>query len=264
MSYSETYLMSRTPREISEMAGLKTGPVETGHKQFDKCVNGDQGYLGTGNVISANQRSGYIRAYTQTLCNGRQNPQGHLQEFDLKPFKLPALVEGVVLKEAQDKEVILYQIRSARGRDETTHGFIVTDTFHRSIFSFTCLHPKADAVMSAAAEHLSWCDEDQSDPVPAEEIRKATSHFDTDRFHELAAHLGYGSATNRSDCKESGLHFHEEKRYSTWDECDPSATMSRAETPALAAALLAIRCKMSPEALIEWDSRSEPEISIDF
>jgi hypothetical protein len=261
MSYSRTYLQSRTPREISDMANLSRSPVETGHKQFDNAVNGDHGYLGTGNVFSANQRSGFIRAHTKTTCNGRTNAPGHLQDYDLEPFKLPAMVERAVREEAHDKDVILYEIQSSKSRNTTVHGYLVTDTFHRELRSFTAQTPKCDQIMNAVRSHLSWDDHDMVDPVPAAEIEELTADFAAEDFHALAAHLGYGSADDAQSCKESGLYFSDEAPYSSWKDMDPPYTMSRADTPGLAAALLAIRAGIDLKDLQVWieERRAEKE-----
>lgn len=263
MPYSETYLMSRTPREISELAGLNRGPVNSGHKQFDKAVNGKYGHIGTGNVSSANQRSSFIRAHTRTFCNGRENPAGHLQAFDMKPFRLPGLIEGAVLSEARDKDLILYQIISPNGRNETTHGFLVTDTFYRQIMYYAALQPKASDVMKEAMGYLSWSDENATDPVPADDIREATRALDADAFHALARDLGYGSADDADSCRKSGLHFYDERPFSSWKDADPSGSMSRASTPGLASALLAIRAGMDLDAVKDWVRDHSREIEME-
>lgn len=262
MSYSRTYLKSRTPREISEMAGLKRGPIETGHKQFDKAANGAHGHIGTGNVFSANQRSGFIRAHSKTFCNGRVSPEGHLQDFDLKSFTLPASIEKTVRDAAREKDVILYQIQSG-GEAKTVHGYLITDTFYRHLHSFTGRGPKSYDVMEAVTDHLSWNDRDLEDPVPTEEIEAITEDFSAGEFEALAAHQGYGSATDAASCRESGLHFHDENPYSTWREDNPPQTMSRAETPGLAAALLVIRSGMDLDALRDWTREMRRQHDID-
>ena len=263
MSYSRTYLLSRTPREISEMAGLARGPVKTGHKQFDNAVNGERGHLGTGNVFSANQRSNFIRAHCKTFCNGRDAKPGALQDFDLQSFNLPSMVERAVRQEAEDKDVILYQIHSSNSRKRTIHGYLITDTFYRELRSFTGQTPKCDAIMDAVRDHLSWSDHDLSDPVPAEQIEEMTQDFTSEDFHALASHLGYGSADDRDSCRESGLYFNDEAPYSSWKDQDPPYTMSRADTPGLAAALMTIRAGITPEDLQAWLEERQADKDLD-
>lgn len=79
---------------------------ESAHKTFNRQVD----CISTGNVIGDAQFSFYIRPYTETECNGFTNPQGHLQEFDLKPFRqlIPEDIINYVKEASHDKQTILY------------------------------------------------------------------------------------------------------------------------------------------------------------
>ena len=96
--------------------------ADTLHKGFNRICD----YVGTGNVISNVQRSGFIRAHTDTECNGHTFKPGELQAFDLKPF---APVAWWVRKHAAEKSVILYKFVTGK----TVHGYIMTDCEHRMI-----------------------------------------------------------------------------------------------------------------------------------
>ena len=254
MSYSKIYLESRTPSELRKIESLSQGPVVTGHKRFDAAVNGPEGYLGTGNASSATQHSSFVRARNKCRCNGRDYEPGVLQDFDLATFWLPANVLGNVRDHAQDKDIILYEIRSpgARRPSHIIHGWIVTDEFHRHIATYPTARPKSEGVMAGIEPYLGWKDHDREDPVPALSLLEATQGFELEDFEDLAHANGFKTAHDSKSCRESRLWFHDEKPFSSWKAENPPDTMTRANTPDRAAALLAIRLNLEPEALVQW------------
>lgn len=264
MPYSKLYLESLTPCERREFSGIKTGGIETGHKSFDHAANGNAGYLGTGNVASANQRSSYVRAYDRTRCNGRDFAPGELQNFDLKQFRLPRNVEHYVRYHARDKEIILYELRSpssSRPGEHVTHGWLLTDEFHRHIVTYSGAAQKSALVMARVAPHLCWNDRDASDPVAAEQILDETREFSAEDFSNFARDHGFETASDPSSCKASGLQFNDEKPYSSWSDEDPAGSMTRAATPGRATALLAIRLGLAPEDIVRWRQAREIDSS---
>jgi hypothetical protein len=108
----------RTPNRIN---------FPTQHRSFSQ--NAD--LVTTGNVVSRVQRSSYIRAFTETECNGFRFPPGQLRDFDLAPFKrrMPAHVLRRVVTITQDRTVILYEFRTPyAGRKSTIHGYVISGT----------------------------------------------------------------------------------------------------------------------------------------
>ena len=81
--------------------------VNSGWKAFDRQTN----CISTGNVYANTQYSGCIRPWKETECNGRQNPEGHLTEFDLKPFRnlrIPKRIENILKDKNRTESMILY------------------------------------------------------------------------------------------------------------------------------------------------------------
>lgn len=101
--------------------------IETGHKTFDRqCET-----LSTGNIWGTCLNGGYIRPRSELECNGRVNPEGHLQDFDLNSFKgLPERIRRFCA--AQFQSVILYELRHwgkklpYGERRKVIHAYIVT------------------------------------------------------------------------------------------------------------------------------------------
>ncbi len=107
--------------------------INSGWKLFDEQTN----CISTGNVIANTQFSLFIRPYSETECNGLENPKGHLMNFDLKPFRrygIPTRIENLIKSENRDKSVILYMfyVTSKEGRIEP-FCWAVTDYDHKMI-----------------------------------------------------------------------------------------------------------------------------------
>lgn len=84
---------------------------ESAHKTFNKQTT----YISPGNVLGNTQYSSYIRKSSETECNGTW-PVGHLQQYDLKPFRekcIPFMVLKKVeeLVNKQEGSCILYCFR---------------------------------------------------------------------------------------------------------------------------------------------------------
>lgn len=105
--------------------------IRTGHSTFDRQCE----YLGTGNVSGNVQKSQYVRARTNTECNGFRFEPGHLRESDLRTFRdmsgsgrsdLPGHVRAYIEAFTESESAILYEIRSWRSGRKTVHGYIIT------------------------------------------------------------------------------------------------------------------------------------------
>lgn len=107
---------------------------ESGHKTFDRQVD----CISTGNVIGHVQLSFYIRAYTETRCNGLTWPPGHLRAFDLGNWpQLPSHVRDRVIRESEAKDVWLCELRHWTSRDKKiVHGYILTDHSYNLLAKF--------------------------------------------------------------------------------------------------------------------------------
>jgi len=128
----------------------------------------------------------------------------------------------------------------------------ITTAFREDVNTYSGESVKSSFVLAGVREHLSWKDKDIEDPVPAEAILEATRDFDLKTFQALAEERGFRTAHDFATCRESGLHFLEDKPFSSWKVDDPIGTMTRSIDPARAAALLAIRENIEPEVLKEW------------
>jgi hypothetical protein len=101
---------------------------DTLHKTFNKQAE----YIGRGNVIGTCQVSNYIRPADELECNGRTNPRGHLQSFDLALFKNAprnVMADARIVADVHGK-AILYKVRHWRGTSEIIDGWIITDGVH--------------------------------------------------------------------------------------------------------------------------------------
>lgn len=109
--------------------------INTGHLTFDRQSN----YIGQGNVFAPTQRSSYIRAKNNTTNPvGQMVPEGHLRDWDLKNYfgDLPNAVRMTVLKQTEDKPIILYEFFHRNGQRKITHGYILTTADHQHIQTY--------------------------------------------------------------------------------------------------------------------------------
>ena len=138
--------------------------IDTGHKTFNRQCE----CLGIGNVWGTCQISSYVRPYTETECNGRENAPGHLQKFDLDQFKdIPSHVRREVEQMTRAIGGILYEIRhwgrriSYDRRQKFIHGYILTARHddaipYRHLKTFQLRHGlKSYRIMAIAREFVS-------------------------------------------------------------------------------------------------------------
>ena len=105
--------------------------INSGWKLFDEQTN----LITTGNVYTNTQLSSYIRPWTETECNGRTNPEGHLTNFDLHPFRkygIPPVIDKIVSDKGRKEPVILYMFH-VWSKDQHVLPFcwVVTDKNHK-------------------------------------------------------------------------------------------------------------------------------------
>jgi len=134
---------------------------ESGHKTFDRqCV-----CISTGNQLSDTVVSTYIRAYTETECNGGKWPEGHLQNYDFDwMFKdMPRYIQDQIKKMAVDNSVIAYQFFYYSRGERINIGYVVTSTNHDllRIFRSSSTTYKADLALDEAIKYISNSDDDQ-------------------------------------------------------------------------------------------------------
>ena len=129
--------------------------VDTGCKTFDRYIDS----ISTGNVWGRGQYSSYIRPRSETECNGRVNPPGCLQDFDLKPFIERGLPRRMLeyIKGCKE-QVILYNYYHYRGGQRINHGFILTTgKYNQERHLMTCvtgITRKSHMVLEAMKEYI--------------------------------------------------------------------------------------------------------------
>lgn len=256
MSYSHIYLKSRTPRELRDLAALREGEGEivTPHQAFNREANHPmRGYIGTGNVISGVQRSTFVRAHSQTRCNGFDFQPGELRAADLKMFRktMPANMLRRVEELSADRDLIVYEFRSPMaGGKHNTHGWLITDTHYRHLETACLPYEKSMHILHNMQQRLSWSDEDCVDPVPTEQIVEAAQGIDLTELRALAAQIGLVVTHDWESCRERGVYFTHEDPISAFR---PGAEQElvRSDNPALTATMMCIRENISPEQLRE-------------
>lgn len=116
------------------------------------------GYLGRGNVISNVQRSTFIRARTETTCNGYIFAPGRLRDYDLSVFgsDLPKQVRSRALALTETRPAILYWFFHWQGRVRVAHGWLLTDTDYLELWRcVTGATWKSGDVLAAAARDIT-------------------------------------------------------------------------------------------------------------
>lgn len=100
--------------------------MESGHKTFDKQTD----IISTGNIIAKTQLGFYVRAYTETECNGFTQELGKLQEADLDRWRratTPSIVMETVRRLAKERDIILYRFfHYGKYGTMIVHGYIIT------------------------------------------------------------------------------------------------------------------------------------------
>ena len=107
--------------------------INSGWKLFDEQTN----LITTGNASTNTQQSSYIRPWTETECNGRTNPEGHLTNFDLHPFRkygIPPVIDEIVSDKGRKEPVILYMFHVwSKHHRILPFCWVVTDTNHKLV-----------------------------------------------------------------------------------------------------------------------------------
>jgi hypothetical protein len=131
--------------------------IETGHGEFDRQCTA----VMTGNVIGGGQYSNHVRPRLETECNGRENQPGHLRDFDLQHFELPAHVRKAVVDATESECAILYRFShySYKKHEHVNHGYVLTrghDRDHALIATFvTGPSAKSRAVIEWVKDFVS-------------------------------------------------------------------------------------------------------------
>lgn len=264
MPYSETYLKSRTPRELAQMAALPLGhgDIDTAHKGFNAEANHPtRGYVGTGNVISGVQRSTFVRAASRTRCNGFRFREGELRESDMKLFKrMPWNMRRRIDELSADRDLIVYEFSSpVQGGAPKVHGWLITDSFYRHLETACLPGQKAMSVLHDMQRRLSWSDATLRDPDEVSPLVEATRSVDLSELRSLAELLGYEIAADPAECREHHVYHADEHPVSAFRSEDPQGTLVRAEFPEQTAAMMCIRAAVAPERVCEHLDRIRSE-----
>ncbi len=100
--------------------------IDSGWKLFDKQTN----CITSGQCIANTQFSMCIRPWKETECNGFTNPEGHLLDFDLKPFRnyhIPESIKQLLMDKEREKSVILYMFFVTIDNRPEPFCWVVTD-----------------------------------------------------------------------------------------------------------------------------------------
>lgn len=107
--------------------------IDSGWKLFDNQTN----CISTGNVYASTQLSSFIRPYSQTECNGGVFQEGHLMQFDLKPFSQLGVPSEImqVLKDVNRKDSVILYMFFVTNKYKRVEPFcwIVTDRLHNLV-----------------------------------------------------------------------------------------------------------------------------------
>jgi len=134
--------------KFPELPRVEKGPkkgyydFQTRYKTWNTKANGDHGYLGPGNVISAIQFGWLIRSWWDKGEGCGDYPQhvrapGELFKYDLRPFKpdlpyhIEHKIERVAKRPENPKGVWLHEIHH-KNQDhiKIVHGYVLTDHDH--------------------------------------------------------------------------------------------------------------------------------------
>lgn len=119
--------------------------IDTGHKTYDlNCQTAS-----TGNVVSNNQLSFYLRPYNETECNGYNFDAGKLLDYDLNHFTdLPNWIKENILETINpNKMYCLYEFRHWNKSKKYIHGYVLTEVskcFKKDILVTKYINGKID------------------------------------------------------------------------------------------------------------------------
>lgn len=130
---------------------------QSGVKAFDALIDRTQGTICDGNVWGAAQFSNYVRAETQTECNGATFAPGRLAASDIKTFgHNQYLVMGMVKRaresnpELRDSSLIVYLFRNTR----VNYGYLITDA-HKNLLMSHSMARNGRAILDEAARFVT-------------------------------------------------------------------------------------------------------------
>lgn len=126
---------------------------ESLHKTFNmqcRCIT-------TGNQIGDVVLSSYVRPYNEVECNGRVNPEGHLQEYDLGWLLklLPSYVKDSIREIAKTVGVIAYHFFYREKGRRIDIGYVVTDRKYRLLHAWYCGSYKANNALDEAIKYIT-------------------------------------------------------------------------------------------------------------
>ena len=130
--------------------------------------------IGTGAIFSSVQSSYHIRARSELECNGRMNPRGYLQDFDLKTFENNIYDMRTVLEYIKTNPFfehnsgIVYRFFHFSNKTESVsrviHGVLLTDSRYQLVHRFD----RCDLGLPAASKSISvldFCQKHISNPA---------------------------------------------------------------------------------------------------
>ena len=106
--------------------------INSGWKEFDEQTN----TIFPGQCVASTQYSMCIRPWKEKECNGYVNPEGHLLDFDLKPFRkyrIPSSIESILTDKEREQNLILYMFFTVRDGRVTPFCWVVTDYDHKLV-----------------------------------------------------------------------------------------------------------------------------------
>lgn len=256
MAFSSLYLNSRTTEElriIRREGGMLTRAPATGDAIFDRLASDPRDHVGTGTVASAVQRSGYVRPASWTRSNGFDLAPGILQERDLAPFSdvLPADMRNAILELSRDRLVILYRFFNPAsedsGCDAKTHGYIVTDEFHRLLFA-RAESPASRPVIEAMTAVVSFSDHG-GDPTPTGDYIRIAQGASVEMARRYVEAAGMFFASSSAEMRE-GPFPHAYRENQSFFACTGDVRLYGSD-PADIIAMIAIRQEIDPGGLEE-------------
>lgn len=114
--------------------------IRSSHKTFNRQTN----CICHGNVWAPTMTGQHVRCKQQTECNGFENPEGHLRDFDLNMFRehnMSPTIRQIILEATDNKNPkgvwvyhIFHWIRQPYGhKKRISHGWVITTYEHDSI-----------------------------------------------------------------------------------------------------------------------------------
>jgi hypothetical protein len=123
------------------------------HKTFNKQIDS----ISTGNVWGDAQFSSYIRSFDTFECNGFNFEAGHLQEFDLKPFRslIPYWIVDEIKRLTMVEGGILYVFKHFNNGERVIDGVVFTTTDYKEIKRWYFGNYKQQSVLEEAIKYIT-------------------------------------------------------------------------------------------------------------